>query len=87
MTKTVKMASFQRACTKRYYHSSATRSTISALFLFLSKKGIIRHVQHLLALLPVGAHGNTPSGKVKPKQAEHAMIALPDFKRMRDVYQ
>ena len=56
-------------------------------FFILIKKGIIRHVQHALTLLPVGARGNTPSDKVKPKQAEHAMIALPDFKRMRDVYQ
>ena len=59
----------------------------SALFLFLSKKGIICHIQHALTLLPVGARGNTPSDKVKPKQAEHAMIALPDFKRMRVEYQ
>ena len=35
------------------------------LFFILIKKGIIRHVQHSLALLPVGARGNTPSGKIK----------------------
>ena len=34
-------------------------------FLILIKKGIILHVQHTLTLLPVGARGNTPSGKVK----------------------
>ena len=56
-------------------------------FLIPIQTGIIRHVQHTLTLLPVGARGNTPSDKVKPKQAEHAMIALPDFKRMRVVYQ
>lgn len=34
-------------------------------FFILIQKGIIRHVQYTLALLPVGARGNTPSDKVK----------------------